>query len=192
VVYAAAGMNPTAPGTILSSTDQGNSWTANAIPVSMSGNGGGNNGREAGERLAVDPNLTSKLYFASRWQGLWVSTSSASSWAQVGSFPVVGDTGYGLSWVIFDPHGTSGSASATIYVGVLAMTSGNSNVYRSTNAGGSWTLIPGGPSNMVTPHASLGRTATFGSFTTAAATGPMASQRARFGSSTPEPWGGPT
>ncbi len=151
VVYAAAGFS--GPGTILSSTNQGNSWTANPIPVSIAGN---NDGREAGERLAVDPNLTSKLYFGSRWQGLWTSADSAASWSQVTSFPVSGDAGYGLGWVIFDPHGTSGSASATIYVGVLAMSSGNSNIYRSTNSGGTWTLVPGGPSNMVTPHASLG------------------------------------
>jgi hypothetical protein len=151
VVYAAAGSSGT--GVILSSTNQGGSWTVNSIPVSIAGN---NDGREAGERLAVDPNLTSKLYFGSRWQGLWESTNSAASWSQVTAFPVNGDVGYGLSWVIYDPHGTSGSASATIYIGVLAMTSGNSNVYRSTNGGTSWTLVPGGPSNMVTPHASLG------------------------------------
>ena len=151
VVYAAAGFS--GPGTILSSTNQGNSWTPNAIPISMAGN---NDGREAGERLAVDPNLTSKLYFGSRWQGLWVSTNSAASWSQVGAFPVNGDTGYGLSWVVFDPHGTLGSASTTVYVGVLAMSSGNSNVYRSTNGGTTWALVSGGPSNMVTPHASLG------------------------------------
>jgi len=153
VVYAAAGMSPSSPGSILSSIDQGNTWTANAIPVSMGGN---NDGREAGERLAVDPNLTSKLYFGSRWQGLWVSANSASSWSQVTAFPASGDSGYGIGWVVFDPHGASGSASATVYVGVLAMSSGNSNVYRSTNGGTSWTLVPGGPSNMVTPHASLG------------------------------------
>ncbi len=151
VVYAAAGFS--GPGTILSSTDQGNSWTANAIPVTIAGN---NDGREAGERLAVDPNQASKLYFGSRWQGLWVSTNSAAGWSQVTSFPVNGDAGYGLGWVLFDPHGAPGSASATLYVGVLAMSSGNSNLYRSTNAGASWTLISGGPSNMITPHASLG------------------------------------
>ncbi len=156
VVYAAAGSSGT--GVILSSTNQGGSWTVNAIPVSIAGN---NDGREAGERLAVDPNLDSILYFGSRWQGLWVSANSASSWSQVTSFPVLGDAGYGLSWVLFPPptngYGNpSGSASATIYVGVLATTSGNSNLYRSINGGASWTLIPGGPSNMVTPHASLG------------------------------------
>jgi hypothetical protein len=156
VVYAAVGMS--AYGTILSSTNQGNSWTSNAIPVSIAAN---NDGREAGERLAVDPNLTSKLYFGSRWQGLWVSINSAVSWSQVTSFPVVGDSGYGISWVIFPPpvggYGhPSGSASNTIYAGVLAMSSGNSNIYRSIDAGNSWSLVPGGPSNMVTPHASLG------------------------------------
>src|SRR5579871_2202007 len=98
IVYAAAGFS--GPGTILSSTNQGNSWTANAIPVSIAGN---NDGREAGERLAVDPNLNSKLYFGSRWQGLWVSANSAASWSQVTAFPVNGDAGYGLAWVIFPP-----------------------------------------------------------------------------------------
>ncbi|HVZ80897.1 MAG TPA: hypothetical protein VHE12_08870 [bacterium] len=156
VVYAAAGFS--GPGTILRSTDQGDSWTANPIPVSIAGN---NDGREAGERLAVDPNLNTKLYFGSRWQGLWVSTNSASSWSQVGSFPVSGDAGYGIAWVIFPPPGggyghPSGSASATIYAGVMAMGSGNSNLYRSTNAGANWSLVPGGPSGMITPHASLG------------------------------------
>lgn len=149
VVYAAAGFSGT--GSILSSTDQGASWTVHSVAISIAGN---NDGREAGERLVVDPHLTSKLYFGSRWQGLWVSTTSASSWSQV-SFPVNGDAGYGLSWVIFDTHGATGSASATVYVGVMAMSSGNSNIYRSTNAGGNWSLITGGPSNMVTPHASL-------------------------------------
>jgi hypothetical protein len=112
VVYAAAGFSGT--GAILSSSDQGTSWTVHSVAISMAGN---NDGREAGERLVVDPNLTSKLYFGSRWQGLWASTNSAANWSQVGSFPVNGDSGYGLSWVIFDPHGTSGTASATLYVG---------------------------------------------------------------------------
>ena len=154
VVYVAAGMYLTSGnGFILSSTNQGNTWTANAIAVPMGGN---DDGREAGERLAVDPNLTSTLYFGSRNNGLWKSTNSAASWSQVTAFPVNGDANYGLSYVLFDPHGTSGTASATIYVGVEGMNTGNSNLYRSTNAGASWTLIPGGPTNMITAHASLG------------------------------------
>ena len=154
VVYAAIGQNYNGTnGFILSSTNQGNTWTQNNIGVVMGGNA---DGRNAGERLAVDPNLTSKLYFASRSGGLWLSTNSAATWAKVGAFPVNGDAGYGLSYVIFDPHGTVGTASATIYVGVETMASGNSNLYRSINSGASWTLVPGGPTNMITPHASLG------------------------------------
>ncbi len=140
-------------GTILSSTDQGNTWTANPIPVSIAGN---NDGREAGERLVVDPNLTSTLYFGSRWQGLWKSTNSAASWSQVTSFPVLGDTGYGLSWEIILPGGNPSAGAETIFVGVEAGTSKSCNIYRSTNAGGSWAEVPGGPVSVIPPHASLG------------------------------------
>ncbi len=38
----------------------------------------------------------------------------------------------------------------------IPTSSGNSNLYRSANAGGSWAVVPGGPTNMITPHASLG------------------------------------
>ncbi len=154
VVYAAIGQTyNNSNGFILASTNQGNSWTQYNIGVIIGGNA---DGRNAGERLAVDPNLTSKLYFGSRSGGLWVSNNSAATWAKVASFPVNGDAVYGLSFVIFDPNGTVGTASQTIYVGVEAMSSGNSNIYRSTNGGSTWAIIPGGPANMVPPRASLG------------------------------------
>ena len=156
VVYAAVGFS--GYGNILRSSDQGNSWTVYPVAVSMAAN---NDGRQAGERLAVDPNLPSKLYFGSRWQGLWVSTNSAATWSKVTAFPANGDAGYGISWVIFpEPAGgygnPSGTASQTIYAGTASLSSGNSNVYRSTNGGTSWAVISGGPSSMTTPHASLG------------------------------------
>ena len=155
VVYAAIGQTYNGTnGYIIASSDQGNSWTQYSIPVLIGANNGGNN---AGERLAVDPNLTSILYFGSRSNGLWKSTNSGANWSQVTSFPANGDSGNGLSYVIFDPNsGTSGSQSNTIYVGVEAAGSGNSNLYRSTNGGTSWSVVPGGPSGMITPQACLG------------------------------------
>ncbi len=153
-VYAAAGMyEGSGNGVILSSTNQGNTWTINSIPVPMGGN---EDGRQAGERLVVDPNLNSILYFGSRDNGLWKSTNSAASWSQVTSFPTNGDAGYGITYEIFLPGGNPGAGAETIFVGVDSMNAGNSSLYRSTNAGGTWTVVPGGPTNMITPHASLG------------------------------------
>ena len=153
-VYAAAGMyEGSGNGVILSSTNQGNTWTINSIPVPMGGN---EDGRQAGERLAVDPNLNSILYFGSRRNGLWKSTNSAASWSQVTSFPTNGDAGYGISYEIFLPGGNPGTGAETIFVGVDSMNAGNSSLYRSTNAGASWAVVPGGPTNMISPHASLG------------------------------------
>ncbi len=155
IVYAAIGQTyNNTDGYIIASSDQGSTWTQYSIPALIGANNGGN---DAGERLAVDPNLTSILYFGSRSNGLWKSTNSAANWSQVTSFPVNGDAGNGLSYVILDPKsGTSGSQSNTVYVGVEAAGSGNSNLYRSTNGGTSWAVVPGGPSGMITIQASLG------------------------------------
>ncbi len=154
IVYAAAGMyEGSGDGVILSSTNQGNTWSTNTIPVPMGGN---EDGRQAGERLVVDPNLNSILYFGSRSHGLWKSTNSAASWSQVTAFPTNGDAGYGITYEIFLPGGNPGAGAETIFVGVDSMNAGNSSLYRSTNAGASWAVVPGGPTNMITPHASLG------------------------------------
>jgi len=44
-----------------------------------------------GERLAIDPNLPTTLYFGARsGNGLWKSTNSGATWAKVTAFPSVG------------------------------------------------------------------------------------------------------
>jgi hypothetical protein len=171
-VYIAAGQYLTAGyGTILSSTDMGQTWTQNNISAPMGGNV---DGRSMGERLAVDPNLTSTLYFGSRNAGLFRSTDSAQTWAQV-SDPTAGllplptcgttngcvasgnntpGTGYGLTFVVFDPStGSPGSATPTIYVGVGMLT--GPSLYRSTDAGATWTAVAGAPAGMMPHHAVL-------------------------------------
>ena len=53
--------------------------------------GGNMPARNMGERLAVDPNLNSILFFAARsGNGLWKSTNSGLTWSQVTSFPQPG------------------------------------------------------------------------------------------------------
>ena len=53
--------------------------------------GGNEPGRSMGERLAVDPNNNSVLYFGSRTDGLWRSEDYGATWSRVESFPVEGD-----------------------------------------------------------------------------------------------------
>ncbi|HJX52269.1 MAG TPA: carbohydrate-binding protein [Polyangia bacterium] len=168
VVYMAAGTYMgSGNGVILRSTDRGATFKVNAIGVPMGGNA---DGRSMGERLAIDPNLTSKLYFASRANGLMVSTDSGTTWSRVASFPVTGGTTYGgtssngtpypgtglgLSFVLFDPKSaTIGSGSSTIYVGVADITAG-SNLFVSKDSGLTWALVAGGPSQWMPHHAAF-------------------------------------
>ena len=154
VVYMAVGTYTSSNGQIIRSADRGNTWTRYNIATPMGGNA---DGRSLGERLMVDPNKTSILYFGSRTTGLWKSTDSAATWAKVASFPVTGTNPYGLSFVVFDKtSGTAGNGSSTIYVGVAATTAGT-NLYRSADAGATWTLVTGSnpPSGMMPHHGVL-------------------------------------
>jgi hypothetical protein len=145
-------------GVILRSTDRGETFQVTQMPFKMGGN---MPGRGMGERLAVDPNRGSILFFGARdGAGLWKSTDYGVTWSRVTNFPVTGvyaedpnDTQYdynnhpvGIPWVIFDPStGTPGNATQTIYAGVADGRSGQPNIYRSTNGGSTWAAIPGQP-----------------------------------------------
>jgi xyloglucan-specific exo-beta-1,4-glucanase len=151
-VYAAVGAYRKFPAAIIRSSDKGDHWDIVPVPFRMGGN---EEGRDAGERLAVDPNDTSILYFASRYDGLQKSTDKGKTWAPVAGFPLKGlgvpadreRPHAGLSFVLFDSK--SGSPSQTIYAGNADP--GEHHLYRSLDGGASWAPVPGEPGAKLLP-----------------------------------------
>jgi xyloglucan-specific exo-beta-1,4-glucanase len=147
-------------GAILRSTDQGITFSRTDLPFK---NGSNMPGRNMGERLVIDPNKNSILYFGARsGNGLWKSTDYGVTWSKVSSFPDAGNYVQdpsqpyladkpGVVWVTFDPRtGTAGNATQTIYVGVASK---GTCIYRSTDGGATWAAVPGQPtSNGYLPH----------------------------------------
>ncbi len=161
VVYVAVGRFSTS-GDVLRSTDRGNTWTSTGLSssVRMSGNG---HYRWAGERLAVDPNNSNIVYYGSRRDGLWRTTNptSSGSWSQIStsqvpvgsgvvSPPVDGTDRVGITFVVFDKNGGVDSNGRTkiIYAGVFG-TGSTDGVYRSTDAGNTWSLVNNSPKNPI-------------------------------------------
>jgi hypothetical protein len=143
------------------SGDQGNTFTQVVAPFPINGN---DNGRDAGERFAVDPNLGTTIYYGSRTAGLWKSLDRGLTWAPVASFPVTGKTaGAGVVFVTFvASSGTSGTATPVIYAGVsdynyYDSNGGNngspvySSLYRSVDSGATWLAVPGQPASVKNP-----------------------------------------
>ncbi|NLM59399.1 MAG: xyloglucanase [Clostridium sp.] len=162
-VYIAAGMytNDWLPnnGAILRSKDRGKTWEKTILPFK---NGGNMPGRSMGERLAVDPNDNSILYFGARCgNGLWRSTDYGVTWSKVTNFPNPGDYVYdpnfdytkdiiGVVWVAFDKSSsTRGKATKDIYVGVADK---DESIYRSTDGGATWEAVPGQPKGLLPHH----------------------------------------
>ncbi|HEV2271016.1 MAG TPA: hypothetical protein VGR92_16305 [Steroidobacteraceae bacterium] len=159
VVYVAAGMYAREPAAILRSQDRGNTWQIFPTPFHMGGN---EPGRGVGERLALDPSVRSILYFGSRYDGLQRSTDRGETWSRVTSFPIHG-MGWraaardetGISFVVIDPaSGGAGQPARRIFIGVTD--AGSQHLYRSDDAGGNWSAVPGQPRAALLPvHAQL-------------------------------------
>lgn len=158
VVYLAAGMAARMPAAILRSADRGATWAVTPVPFAMGGNEAG---RGLGERLAVDPNRTSTLFFGSRHDGLWRSDDAGAHWAKVAGFPMTGlgtpaprQTHGGVSFVLFDPaSGAIGKGSQRIWAGVADP--GTVHLYRSEDGGAHWLPVAGPGPEMLAVKAAI-------------------------------------
>ena len=152
-VYLAAGIynRPEMPNAaLLRSADRGATWQRTKLPFKLGGNEAG---RGNGERLAVDPHDGRILFLGSRDAGLWRSADRGATWSRVGSFPAVAtapaaDSGdpqrpqmVGIVWILFDSRGgTAGQPTPTLYA---AVSTRETALFRSTDAGATWLPVPG-------------------------------------------------
>jgi hypothetical protein len=164
-LYLSTGLNynndPTQQNHFMLSDDQGKTFTQVNAPFPINGN---DNGRDAGERFGVDPNLGTTIYYGSRTAGLWKSLDRGVTWNQVTSFPVTGPThGAGVVFVSFlAASGTTGTATPVIFAGVSDYnyynTDGSNNgnptyspIYQSVDAGATWQAVAGQPTTITNP-----------------------------------------
>jgi len=125
----------------LRSSNRGNSWEKIDVTGSFTAHGNGM-GRGNGEALAIDPNNSNIMFYGSRNKGLFKSTNNGNSWSKVAGFRTAAgsDTtwnGSGFSFVAFVPGNSN-----TLYAGFLRA---NDNVFRSTDGGTTWSVIPNRP-----------------------------------------------
>ena len=136
VFYLAASYASGSTGGVYKSTDNGATWNFLGPDVSVDANA---NYRNVGERIAVDPNNSSIVYFGTQKNGLYKSAAGGQSWQTVSAVPA-GISGLGISFVVFDPSSAVSGSSQIVYVGVLG-----SGVYWTSNGGSSWSALAGQP-----------------------------------------------
>jgi photosystem II stability/assembly factor-like uncharacterized protein len=131
---------------ILKSTNGGASWTSLSGPfVGPFGSDSPYCGGAYIGSIAVDPGnsqvlLASALFQCSIGSGLYRSTNGGTSWTEVLGTPQAPDLITGL---VFDP--TNGN---NVYAAVGSSTSAsNDGIWKSTNAGGNWTIANGSGTN---------------------------------------------
>jgi hypothetical protein len=149
-LYIAASRGSSTLKYILVSTNRGATFTSFTPPFSLDGNA---RGRGGGERMAVDPNLGSILFYGTKSQGLYKSVNYGATWSLVSSFPVTTTANtVGIVFVQFDESsGSPGSPTPTLFAGVSQ--TGN-NLYRSTDGGTNWSLVANaGPAAQMPHHA---------------------------------------
>jgi fibronectin type 3 domain-containing protein len=141
------------------SSNQGRTWDYVTLPFPVGSN---NQGRAIGERLMVDPNQPSTLFYASRTAGLWKSTNRGLNWSQVTSLSsrvmttneansANGGSPIGVEFVVFGAtvptsgFTPTGSPTSTIYVGVApdykSLAGLASYLYKSSDGGATWSGV---------------------------------------------------
>jgi hypothetical protein len=158
VLYVLAGTSYFSGGktAVLRSTDYGATFsriTDVSTQFRVDGNG---MGRGAGEKMQVDPGDSKMLYVGSRNNGLFRSADAGASFSRVNSLPVTTTPNEaGISFVLLDPASVAGGKAQRIFVGVSRFGSVGANLYRSDDAGGTFTPVANAPAGYMPQRAAL-------------------------------------
>jgi hypothetical protein len=140
---------------MLRSSDYGATFSVTDVSGQFKAHGNGM-GRQNGERLVVDPGSSNVLYVGTRWNGLFKSSNSGASWSQLTSLNVSSTANEnGISLVMADPASVSGGLAQRLFVGVSRYGSAGANLYRSDNAGASFSAVPGSPTGLMPQRAAF-------------------------------------
>ncbi len=144
---------------IFRSSDYGKTFDTVNVTSLFQAHGNGD-GRQTGEKLAVDPQNSAIIFCGSRTKGLFKSSDAGKTWIAVAGTTMTAGSSLtsdaGISFILFDPSNgkTSGGGTKTIYMGV-AKTTGN--LYVSNDGGSSFSVVTGSPANMMAMRAALGQ-----------------------------------
>ena len=130
---------------ILRSNDYGK--TFDVVDVSHQFRTHGNGfGRQGGERLAVDPGASKRLYLGSRRDGLFESADLGATWQRNPALAVTTTPNdVGLNIVLPDPASVKNGRAQRLFVGVSRFGGVGPNLYRSDDAGASFVPVARSP-----------------------------------------------
>jgi photosystem II stability/assembly factor-like uncharacterized protein len=123
---------------ILFSDDYGETFVEKAVVTNLFPAHGNANGRQSGERLAVDPNKGNILLSGSRTRGLWKSTDGGENWVRLSNtaFP----NNRKVAFVQYIPgSATKGNPTPEIYAGLQYK--GENNLFVSIDGGDTWNPV---------------------------------------------------
>lgn len=129
------------------SDDRGSSWKKTTLQ-GISGADAGGSSKFANQKMAIDPVNPDVVYVGTPTSGVRRSFDAGATWQQVSD--IAPGMSPGNAGIVFDPNsGTTNGRTNTIYI-----PSYGQGVWRSTNAGATWTQIAspslGGPTKVWT------------------------------------------
>jgi len=122
-------------GTVFKSENRGKSWVKLNIDIKMGGN---EDKRWGGERLAVDPFDSDKIFFGSRNDGIFKTTDRGASWGKV-DFAAALLPGIGVLSIVFDKK----------IKGVVYANAYGDGIYKSEDGGINWEIIENSPAGIL-------------------------------------------